>query len=415
MRRATAGHRLRAARLFLALLVLCVLAGTASGWAQDAARLEPGASAITAEGRDRGRPRPLDITLTLTRPVPFRVFLVGDPARLIVDFKGLDLSDVTPGMIFGHDNVPGLRFGRFQHGWSRMVAELPGSYRVARASQRTRALQPVISIRLDPVADADFAPRPSATAALRDLPDPSLPEAAPAPDARLRIMLDPGHGGFDPGAHAGPLTEAGLVLSFARELAPALSARGIDVLMTRDDDRFLSLESRTTAARAAGADLFVSLHADALPAGQAAGATVYLWNPASNDLAARLLAERHDRDDLLAGVDLTGSDDALAGAMMDFARTDTHARSENFARFLTSRMALNGIGLHGRPVQSAAFSVLKAPDIPSVLFELGFLSDPVDRANLTDPGWRGRMVRAFAEAVEGWAADEVRRRGQLRR
>ncbi len=113
-------------------------------------------------------------------------------------------------------------------------------------------------------------------------------------------------------------------------------------------------------------------------------------------------------------MDLTGQDDALAGVLMDFARTDTQPRSEGFARMLASRMALMGIGLHGRPVQGAAFSVLKSPDIPSILLELGFLSDDEDRANLTDPLWRAGMVQVIADAVTGWARDQAGRAALLR-
>lgn len=400
---------------WLALLLLLLIGWPLdAGRAQEAARLQIGASSLTTEGRDRGRARPMELTLTLNRAVPYRVFLVADPVRLIVDLQGVDLSDVSPDDLFGHDHVPALRWGRFRRGWSRVVVELPGPYRITSAGQRAAAPEPVIRIALQPVPEDQFDPRPSATAALRDLPEPSdLPPPEPG-TGKLTVMLDPGHGGFDPGAEAEGETEADLVLTFALELRKSLRARGVEVAMTREDDHFVSLEARTTAARAAGADLFLSLHADALPRGQAAGATVYLWNPRADDRAAAQLAARHDRDDLLAGIDLAGQDDALAAAMMDFARTDTQPRSENFARFLTSRMALMGIGLHGRPVQGAAFSVLKSPDIPSALLELGFISDMNDRANLTDPLWRARMVAVLSEAIIGWARDENARRDLLR-
>ena len=170
-----------------------------------------------------------------------------------------------------------------------------------------------------------------------------------------------------------------------------------------------------TAARQAGAHLLMSLHADALPQGQAAGATIYVWSSSADDRASRQLVMRHQRDDLLRGQDLTGQDDGLAVALMDFARTDTQPRSEAFARHLTSRMALRGIGLHGRPVQGAAFSVLKSPDIASVLLELGFITDEADLFNLTDPDWRARMATAVAEAVTGWWRDEQARAALLRR
>ncbi len=411
---------MRALAAILALLLVFV--GPAA--AQDPARLQPGASSLVATGsgwairgwdpRNWSGPPPLELRLVLDRPVPYRAFLVADPARLIVDLKGADLTGAAPqDALFGADLVPAVRWGHLRGDWSRMVVELPGPYRIASAGQNTAAPAPQITIALQPVSDAEFAPRPSATAALRDLPPPAaLP--APADAGRLVVALDPGHGGHDPGAEAGGETEAGLVLDFALELRRALQDRGIEVVMTREDDSFVPLERRITLARQAEADLFISLHADALPSGQAAGATVYVWNPASDAQAGRQLIQRHDRSDLLAGVDLTGQDDALAGVLMDFARTDTQPRSEGFARMLASRMALMGIGLHGRPVQGAAFSVLKSPDIPSILLELGFLSDDEDRANLTDPLWRAGMVQVIADAVTGWARDQAGRAALLR-
>ncbi|MFN3526938.1 MAG: N-acetylmuramoyl-L-alanine amidase, partial [Paracoccus sp. (in: a-proteobacteria)] len=397
------------------LLALCLALPAV---AQDGARIDLGASSLTKAGRDWFGgwfgPPPLDLTLTLSQPVPYRVFLVGDPARLVVDLQGVNLEGQSPQQLFGHDLAPAIRWGGFQHGWSRLVIELPGFYRIAEAGQSASGPQPRITLRLAPVSEADFAPRASAATALRDLPDPAdLPPPVARPET-LTVMLDPGHGGFDPGAQAEGETEAALVLAFGLELRDALKARGVEVAMTRERDEFVGLRARLTAARQANADLFLSLHADALPQGHAAGATVYVWNPAADDRAAAQLALRHERHDMLRGMDLTGQDDQLAAVMMDFARTDTQPRSEAFARLLTSRMALMGIGLHGRPVQGAAFSVLKSPDMPSALLELGFLSDESDRANLTDPLWRARMIEAVADAVTGWWRDEAARSGLLR-
>lgn len=391
--------------------LVLVLALAAPAMADDLARLDLGGSALVATGRGWGGPPPLELRLSLSAPVPFRTMLVGDPARLIVDMKGADLDAARPEDLFGAGLVPAIRWGRLEVGWSRVVVELPGPYRIERAGQRPGALSSELHVTLRPVALADFAPR--SAAALRGLPDPALP-APPVPDDRFTVMLDPGHGGFDPGALAEGESEANLVLVFALELQAALQARGVDVRMTRQDDSFVALERRMTAARDAQADLFVSLHADALPEGEAAGATIYVWNPAANGRAADLLTLRHGRDDLVKGVDLTGQDDALMGVLMDMARTDTQPRSELFARWLTSRMALAGIGMHPRPVQPGTYAVLKSPDIPSVLLELGFISDHDDRANLLDPQWRDRMVRAVADAVAGWARDESARAALLR-
>ncbi|TRW97667.1 AMIN domain-containing protein [Paracoccus sp. M683] len=409
-------------RLVASLLLLVAMLAGQGAAAQDAARLDLGASALTAEGRDRGRPRPMELVLTLDQPVPYRVFLLDGPPRLVVDLKGLDFGTAQPAQLFGAGLVPAIRWGRFQRGWSRIVAELPGPYAITQSSLSTRAMQPRLTIALKPVPPEDFRPRASAAAALRNLPDPAKLGVGAAdaakPDGlvadRLLVALDPGHGGIDPGALADGESEAKIVLSFALAARDALERAGIGVVLTRADDRFLGLEARMTAAREAGADLFISLHADALPAGEAAGATIYLWDPAANDAATRILAERHDRDDLLAGLDLTGTDDGLAGVLMDMVRTETQPRSVNFAKFLASRMALSGIDMHRRPVQGARFSVLKSPDIPSVLLELGFLTDPTDRSHLTDPAWQSQMVGALVAAISGWARDEGARAALLR-
>lgn len=396
-----------------ALILACLMALSPAS-AQEAARVDMGASAIVQTGRGWWGNPPLDLRLTLSRAVQFRTYIVGDPVRLIVDMRGVALDPAEAQELFGADKVSGIRWGRYRRGWSRMVIELPGPYRIETSALRTTTPQPELHVALKPVSDKDFAPPPSATAALRDLPDPAQTDQMP-PDDEFVVVLDPGHGGFDPGAEAEGQTEANLVLTFALELRKALQDRGVTVQMTRQDDSFVRLEQRMTAARDARADLFMSLHADTLPEGQAAGATVYIWNPQSDARAAQQLVSRHDRDDLIRGLDLTGHDDALTETLMDFARTDTQPRSENFAKWLTSRMALMGIGLHGRPVQGAAFSVLKSPDMPSVLLELGFMSDENDRANLLNPLWRQRMVSVLCEAIMGWKQDEEARSVTLRR
>lgn len=396
-------------------LILAMLMALSPAAAQDLARVDQGASALVKAGRVWWGEPPLELRLALSRPVQWRVTMVSDPVRLVLDVKGVDFSGADSKALFGADLAQDVRWGSYRAGWSRMVVELPGPYRIDSAAQQTTPPLSQINIRLSPVAPEDFTAPPSATAALRGLPDPADVPAALPPHDKLVVVLDPGHGGFDPGALAEGETEANLVLVFALELRKALQDRGVDVVMTREDDSFVALEQRMTFAREARADLFMSLHADALPTGQAAGATVYIWNPRSDTQASQQLVNRHERDDLLAGVDFGGQDDALAGAMMDFVRTDTQPRSENFARWLSSRMALMGIGQHGRPVQGASFSVLKSPEIPSVLLELGFISDHNDRANLLNPEWRVRMVQVMAEAVMGWARDESTRASMLRR
>ena len=387
-------------RRWAALMVALALLLPGLARADAPVAFDPARSSLTAEGRDTGAPRPLTLVLGLSRAVPVRVAVIDGPPRLVVDLPAAEPPAAT-----GAPLPQALRWGAAPQGGARAVMTLPGPMRVESAAMRAGPPASLV-LRLAPVAPEAFAPRRDTLTVLRGLPAPAT---APAPvgDGRLKVVLDPGHGGIDPGAQVDGVSEAALMLQFATELAAALQHAGIDARLTRGDDRFIALERRTTAARGARADLFVSLHADMLPKAQAAGATIYVWNPASNDRAAQDLAARHDRDDMLAGVDLDGTDDRVARALMDLARTRTQPASEAFASHLSSELALSDIGMHRRPVQGAAFSVLKSPDIPSVLVEMGFLSDPVDRANLLNPAWRGQMAQAITRAVTNWRADQA--------
>ncbi len=348
------------------------------------------------------------VTLALSQPVPWRVRVLDAPPRLVLDLREVDWT--------GLDRVPqrsaallGLRAGVFRPGWSRLVIELAGPMRVSSA-EMTTVPDTKVRLRLDPAAQADFAvlaalPEPADWA----LPDPAeLPARAQRGDGPMIVVLDPGHGGLDPGAERDGKTEAALMLGFARELKELLLRDGgFDVVMTREEDVFVPLETRISIARAAQADVFVSLHADAIAEGEAVGATIYTLDAEASDEASAALAERHDRDDLLAGVDLTAQDDLVAEVLMDMARTTTAPRTARLAQSL--RLAIEGadINMHRHPLQRSGFSVLKSPDIPSVLVELGFLSSARDLARLTDPEWRGRMTAALRDGLLAWGREDV--------
>jgi N-acetylmuramoyl-L-alanine amidase len=225
-------------------------------------------------------------------------------------------------------------------------------------------------------------------------------------------VLDPGHGGIDPGAEHEGQSEADLMLTFARELKDVLVRDGrFSVVLTRDEDVFVPLETRTSIARGAEADLFLSLHADALAEGEAQGATVYTLSDEAIDAATAALAERHDRDDLLAGIDLSDQDDVVAKVLMDMARTETAPRTGRLADAIVGAIKAAELRMHRRPRQEGGFSVLKTPDIPSVLLELGFLSSERDVRRLTDPAWRARMAEAIRLALVAWDAEETALRG----
>ena len=185
-------------------------------------------------------------------------------------------------------------------------------------------------------------------------------------------------------------------------------------VILRDGDYFVSLERRIALAHQAGADLFVSLHADSLSEGLAHGATVHVLSPEASDVASAKLAERHDRSDLLAGVDLSDADDRVTGILLDLARQETQPRSDALARALVEGMANQGGPMNRRPLRSAGFSVLKAADIPSVLIEVGFLTSPRDLKNLRDPEWRAKMTRGILNGLVAWREEDAARRALVR-
>jgi N-acetylmuramoyl-L-alanine amidase len=196
------------------------------------------------------------------------------------------------------------------------------------------------------------------------------------------------------------------MLALGVELAEALRRQGVAAVLTRDADRFVSLPARVTVARAAGADVLLSLHADALEEDRARGASVYtLSAEALDDASARVVA-RHGRDDLIGGLDLQGQDDAVATALLDLARARTQPRSEALAQALIDGLGGAGAGLNSRPLREAPLAVLDAADFPSVLVETGFLSDETDRARLSTPEGRAPIVAGLVAGLLAWRAAE---------
>ncbi|ULB09995.1 N-acetylmuramoyl-L-alanine amidase [Cereibacter azotoformans] len=404
--------RLVRGRLALLVVVLATLVGPTAA-AQELtglARLDAGASRIAGSGWSG-----VSVELRLSQPVPWRVRVMDGPPRLVMDFREVEFGPVEA-LAKTTDRVREVRAGAFRPGWSRLVMELEGPMVVETAGMRTGE-GARIAVTLRKADAAEFAARAGAA-------EPSgwaLPPAADLPrraqgSGPLTVVLDPGHGGIDPGAERGGISEASLMLTLARELKEALLRDGtFRVAMTREEDVFVPLEARITRARAAGGQVFVSLHADAIAEGEAVGATLYTLAEEASDAAAAALAERHDRDDLLAGIDLTGHDDLVAGVLMDLARTETGPRNERLALALEAAIKGQGLAMHRHPRQAASFSVLKSPDMPSILVETGFMSSDADLARLRDPAWRARMIAALVDGLKGWAREDAALKEMLRR
>jgi N-acetylmuramoyl-L-alanine amidase len=232
----------------------------------------------------------------------------------------------------------------------------------------------------------------------------------PLDASRPLVVIDAGHGGHDPGAGHAPFFEKALTLRLAQALRDELLAEGgIRVAMTRDDDRFLLLPERSGIARRLKADLFLSIHADSAEGGEeASGASVYtLSERGTNETAARLAA-RENRADTINGVSLASTSDVVSAILVDLSQREAQARSEEFARLILREIA-GRIPLHDKAVQSAAFVVLKSPDMPSVLLESGYVSNPAEAARLASAQGRATFAKATARAIRSYFARQSRR------
>ncbi len=328
-------------------------------------RLDPATSGV--EARWRG----VEVTLGLDRAAPWSILEQAGGALLV---RIADLEGEAGPLPEGLAAVPG-----------GVLVALEAPHRVETAEMRTSEDAAQIRIVL----------RPAGTA-----------EAGAAPEARpFVVAIDPGHGGRDPGAERDGVREADLMLSLAQTLSEELRGFGIEGVLVRPGDITLSLPSRITQARAAGAGLLISLHADALEGGGAAGASVYTLSETGGTRADALMAQRHSRGDLIGGLDLAQQGDRLAMTLMELTRRDALARSEGLAARLARQMAADGVPMNSRPMRQADLGVLKAADMPSILVEAGFLSDAADRARLVTADGRLVLARALARGIAGWIAE----------
>lgn len=358
----------------------------------------------------------ITLTLALSQVVPWRIFTLDEPRRLVlefseIDWRGADIAGLWPE---GEIAVVNARAG-----WSRMTVQLPAPMilRAAQMSEDARDHGATLVATLVPVDAATFAAQ--AAVPSDAVPAARLPTVAAPPalgDKLPVIAIDPGHGGIDPGAERAGLSEADLMLVLARELAESIDRTGrARAILTRDGDNFVPLQTRMTLARQAGAVVLVSLHADALEEDAARGASIYTLTGAAQSEASARLAERHGRDDLLGGLDLQGTDDTIATALMDLARIETAPQSERLAEALVAGLRESGARLNAHPRRSAQLAVLEAADFASALIETGFLSDDRDRAALSSPEGRAALVDGITAALMTWHDEEERLRELQRR
>jgi N-acetylmuramoyl-L-alanine amidase len=353
----------------------------------------------------------------LSKKVDVHVFALGNPYRVIVDAP--DVSFQMPDGIGKEKRglVTAYRYGLFAPGKARIVIDVGGPFLIDKAFVlEPRDDQPArLVIDLVPTDEKTFQ------AKLKDAKPPQTSsETSPAmpqavvrpPDAKPVVVLDPGHGGVDPGTNPNGVPEKDVVLAFAKILRAKLDAKGrYDIFLTREDDTFVPLRERVEFAQKKGAVLFLSIHADYFPdkTDKATGATIYTLSEEASDEEARALAAKENFSDALAGIELpSDSDEVLANILIDLAQRETQNRSVVFARSIVGELAAKS-ALHTKRIRSAGFRVLKAPDIPSVLLELGFLSNPDDEKRLTSEAWRNRTADAVADSIDAYFAKRFAR------
>ena len=408
----------------------------------------------------------------LTQAVGYTVYVLPDPYRVMIDLPAVrfdlppDAGRQTQGLITE------FRYGGVEQGRSRIVIDTDGPVLIEKsfivepqAGQPARIVVDLVqssdeafaaALKSDErtsmaaIADAAEAGKPipeiiepaSTEPGLSDVPEPLeapaaadlMPEqvvaaipiprqkpgtepAVTADDApakpvrkggRRLIVIDPGHGGIDPGAIGLKKTkEKDVVLDFGLRLRDILERNGdFDVMMTRADDRFLSLKDRVRVARDNEADLFIAIHADTVRGQEARGATIYTLSEKASDAEAEALAHKENRADIIGGLDLDTESEEVTDILIDLVQRESKNHSMFFAKKAVTEMK-TVTSFTGKPLRSAGFVVLKAPDVPSVLVELGYLSSKHDEPQLTSSGWRDNVAGAMAKAVEKYFAQQV--------
>jgi N-acetylmuramoyl-L-alanine amidase len=345
----------------------------------------------------------------LDKTIDIRAFTLANPYRVVIDMPQVTFQLPRKAGESGRGLIKAFRFGLVMQGGSRMVIDLARPARIDKAFVLEAANEQPARLVLELAAtDREAFIR---TTALNNRP-PDAPlrgsereDSKAVGDSRPVIVIDPGHGGIDNGTRApSGENEKALVLDFGLTLRDKIEKTGkYRVVMTRSDDTFIALGARVQIARAHKASLFISVHADALVRrdGAAQGVTVYTLSERASDAAAARFAEAENRADVIAGLDLSGEPRDVADILIDLARRETKTFSVQFARTLINQMR-PVTKLHQNPLKSAGFRVLKAPDVPSVLVELGFVTSKEDVKALTSEVWRGHAADAVVQAVDAF-------------
>uniref|UniRef100_A0A9E8CTI6 N-acetylmuramoyl-L-alanine amidase n=1 Tax=Bosea sp. NBC_00436 TaxID=2969620 RepID=A0A9E8CTI6_9HYPH len=383
--------------------------GSLSAWARPKAEPRPQSEyPVATDARIEQSGEAVRLSMMLSANVAVDAWVQAAPDRVIVELPSTNFQ-IQPSAKRSAGFVSGYRYGLFTADKARIIIDLSQPATIAKAEVKTvRGGFGELTIELKKASRTDFL----AEAGKVLKPGPAMPAPPPAStkaagEARRTIVIDPGHGGIDPGATVASIAEKSVVLAFGKALKEQLEANGrYRIVMTRDDDRFVSLGDRVQIGRGEQADLFISIHADSLTQAQEVrGATVYTRSERATDAEAARLAAKENEADAVAGLETSEELQDVAGILMDLARRETRTFTGVFARNLVEKLG-GSIKMHKIPLRSARFWVLSAPDVPSVLIELGYMSSPKDAELLNSPEWRGKAVTAVSAAIEDYFARE---------
>ena len=362
------------------------------------------------------------VVVEFTEAVDYKLFTLSSPYRAVIDLPETKWD--IPDTIQDKGLVSGVRFGSFKPGQGRIVVDLRGPVNV----HKHFLLPPTVAIKnhrlvidFEPATIATFRqmkpavsqtqtasiPAPDFQPTPTPQPQFSAPTGEFTPKPRPRktrkiIVIDPGHGGVDPGALGTRSREKDIVLAFSKELVRQLKAtRRYDVYLTRSSDIYIPLRQRVQIARNRNADLFISIHADAIKKKNIRGLSVYTLSEKASDREAAALAKKENQSDIIAGVDFGDQLPEVTNILIDLAQRDTKNASVKFAESLISS-ARGKTLLLDRTHRFAGFRVLKAPDVPSVLVELGFITNRTDEKQLSSSKWRRRVATGMVEAIDNY-------------
>lgn len=376
------------------------------------------AKPVVSSARLGEHPESTRFVLEFSEAVEYRIFTLADPFRVVIDLPEVawnvpaDRSRASKGL------VSGFRFGLFQSGNSRVVIDVNVPVKVkqhfflpAKGNKQNRF---VLDLAAVPRADFDnntTALESSNWRAVAKRIEDAAPSVSARQGERRVIVLDPGHGGVDPGAISITGTyEKRITLIFAREAKKIIEASGrYQVVLTRNSDVFVRLRDRFEVAHRNNAEMFISLHADSLENRRISGGSIYTLSNKASDKEAEALATKENKSDIIAGADLAAYTPEVSEILIDLAQGATNRESWFFAEMLTKSLS-EKTKLLRNAHRFAGFAVLKSPNVPSVLVELGYLSNRTDEKNLRDPKYRHRIGKALLEAIDRYFERKTRNR-----